>query len=106
MATAEFSKLAGILIAALSQHHLSGFEIAQLEFHHLISLKLKLINLYFKKRNETDFSRTSLVPRLRDLKGMTNHAETTTGSYVVGHVIYLLSSFLKWDINIHCCSSS
>ena len=29
-----FSKLAGILSAALSQHHLSGFEIAQLEFHH------------------------------------------------------------------------
>ena len=35
VATAEFSKLAGILSAALSQHHLPGFEIAQLEFHHL-----------------------------------------------------------------------
>ena len=35
MATAEFSKLAGILSVALSQHHLSGFEIALLEFHHL-----------------------------------------------------------------------
>ena len=34
MVTAEFSKFAGILSAALSQHHLSGFEIAQLEFHH------------------------------------------------------------------------
>ena len=34
-ATAEFSKFAGILSAALSEHHLSGFEIAQLEFHHL-----------------------------------------------------------------------
>ena len=32
--TAEFSKFAGILSAAFSQHHLSGFEIAQLEFHH------------------------------------------------------------------------
>ena len=29
MATAEFSKFAGILNAALSQHHLLGFEIAQ-----------------------------------------------------------------------------
>ena len=29
MATAEFSKCAGILSAALSQHHLSRFEIAQ-----------------------------------------------------------------------------
>jgi len=35
VATAEFSKFAGTLSAALSQHHLSGFEIAQLEFHHL-----------------------------------------------------------------------
>ena len=35
MATAEFCKFAGILSAALSQHHLSGSEIAQLEFHHL-----------------------------------------------------------------------
>ena len=33
--TAEFSNFAGILSAALSQHHLSGFEIPQLEFHHL-----------------------------------------------------------------------
>ena len=33
--TAKFSKFAGILSAALSQHHLLGFEIAPLEFHHL-----------------------------------------------------------------------
>ena len=32
---AEFSKVAGILSAVLSQHHLSGFEIAQLEFRYL-----------------------------------------------------------------------
>ena len=36
MATAEFSKFAGILSAALSQHHLLGFQLAQLEFHHFI----------------------------------------------------------------------
>ena len=35
VATAEFSKFAVILSAALSLHHLLGFEIAQLEFHHL-----------------------------------------------------------------------
>ena len=35
LATAEFSKFAGILSSVLSQHHLLGFEIAQLEFHHL-----------------------------------------------------------------------
>ena len=34
-ATAEFSKFAGILSAALSQHHLLEFETAPLEFHHL-----------------------------------------------------------------------
>ena len=38
VATAEFSKLVGILSAALSLHHLLGFEIAQLEFHHLQQL--------------------------------------------------------------------
>ena len=35
VATAELSKFADILSAALSQHHLLGFEVAQLEFHHL-----------------------------------------------------------------------
>ena len=35
VAIAEFSKFAGILSKALSQHHLLGFEIAQLEFHQL-----------------------------------------------------------------------
>ena len=35
VATAAFSKFAGILSAALSQHHLLGYEIAQLELHHL-----------------------------------------------------------------------
>ena len=35
VATAELSKFAGILSAALSQYHLLGFEIDQLEFYHL-----------------------------------------------------------------------
>ena len=34
MDTAEFSKFASILSAALSQHHLLGYETAQQEFHH------------------------------------------------------------------------
>ena len=34
VASAEFSKFAGILSSALSQHRLLGFEIAQLDFHH------------------------------------------------------------------------
>ena len=39
MATAEFSKFAGILSVALLQHHLSGFEIAQVEGHYVKSNK-------------------------------------------------------------------
>jgi len=35
VATPEFSRFAGILSTAHSQHHLLGSEIAQLEFHHL-----------------------------------------------------------------------
>ena len=35
VATAEFSKFAGILSVPLLQHYLLGSEIAQLEFHHL-----------------------------------------------------------------------
>ena len=35
MATAKSSNFAGLLSAALSQHHLLEFEIAQLEFHYL-----------------------------------------------------------------------
>ena len=34
VATAEFSKFAVVLSAAISQHHLSGFEVTQLEFYH------------------------------------------------------------------------
>ena len=39
VAIAEFSKCAGILSAALSQHHLLGFETAQREFHHFHSVQ-------------------------------------------------------------------
>ena len=35
VATAKFSKFAGMLSAALWQHHLLGFEITQLKSHHL-----------------------------------------------------------------------
>ena len=35
VATAEFSRFAGIFSVTLSQYHLLGFEISHLEFHHL-----------------------------------------------------------------------
>ena len=50
VATAEFSKFAGILSAALPQHHLLGFEIAQLECHplHLFIMMLPKAHLTFQ----------------------------------------------------------
>ena len=55
MATAEFSKFAGILSAALSQHHLLGLEIGQLEFHHLTTLSVMML----PKAHLTSHSRMS-----------------------------------------------
>ena len=56
VATAEFSKFAGILIPALSQDHLLGFEIAQLEIgeeirlvHHKPFPSIKNIQVPFHK---------------------------------------------------------
>ena len=43
MATAEFSQFAGILSAALSQHHLSGFEIAQRIYNYIFVLAVIII---------------------------------------------------------------
>ena len=57
MATVEFSKNAGILSAALSQHHLVGFEIAQLEL--FCSPPLALFIVMFPKAHLTLDSRRS-----------------------------------------------
>ena len=56
VATAELSRFAGILSAALSQHHLLGFEIAQLEFHHF---PLALFIVVLPKAHLTSHSRMS-----------------------------------------------
>ena len=56
MATAEFSKVADILSAALSQHHLLGFEIA-----------------YWNSMTSTSSTR-DLFKKIRDTKG-TFHAK-------------------------------
>ena len=55
MATAEFSKFAGILSAGLSQQHPLGFEIAQLEFYHLLALFIVML----PKAHLTSLSRMS-----------------------------------------------
>ena len=56
VAIAEFSRFAGMLSAALSQHHFLGFEIAQLEFHHL---QLALFIMMLPKAHLTSHSRMS-----------------------------------------------
>ena len=61
MATAELSKLAGILSAALSQHHLSGFETAQLEFH-----DLHQIPYYYTVEVRNRFKGLDLIDRVPD----------------------------------------
>ena len=62
MATAEFSKFAGILSAALLQHHLSGFEIAQLEFQ----LRFLLGNITINKPSGGDRIPAELLKILKD----------------------------------------
>ena len=47
MTTAEFSRFAGILSAALSQNHLLGCEVTQLEFYHLHYLPEKAMAPHF-----------------------------------------------------------
>ena len=54
VATAEFSKLAGILSASLSQHHLLGVEVAEIP-----SLSLSLFIVMFCKAHLTSHSRMS-----------------------------------------------
>ena len=64
VATAEFSKFAGVLSAALSQHHLSGFGIAQVEFYHL-----HIEELYKKDLHDPDNHNgviTYLEPDIRE----------------------------------------
>ena len=61
MATAQFSKFAGILSAAHSQHHFSGFEIAQLEFHHLYYKPLDRLIKKITEKNQ--------INKIRNEKG-------------------------------------
>ena len=56
MATAEFSKFAGIFSAALSQHHLSGFEISSTG---IASSPLALFVVMLSKAHLTSHSRIS-----------------------------------------------
>ena len=59
VATAEFSKFADILIAALSQHHLLGLEIVQLEFHHFVCSDVALFVVMLPKAHLSSHPRMS-----------------------------------------------
>ena len=59
---AEFSKLAGILKAALSQHQLSGFEIAQLQVHLLALFVVMLSKAYLTSHSRMSGSRWVITP--------------------------------------------
>jgi len=59
MATTKFSKFAGILSAALSQHHLLGFEIAISNSSGIPSPPLALFILMLPKAHLTSYSRIS-----------------------------------------------
>ena len=60
MATAEFSKFAGILNAALSQHHLSGFEIWYSIDYKWNLERYSRDELIFKAEIESQIYRTNL----------------------------------------------
>ena len=62
MATAQFSLFAGILSAALSQHHLLGFEVAQLEFHPLGLFIVMLSKAHLTSHSRMSGSRWVITP--------------------------------------------
>ena len=71
MATAEFSKFADILSAALSQHHLSGFEIAQLATWPRVNTQYLLREQFVGRRMDS----FSLVPKGKKSKRTRLHGK-------------------------------
>ena len=63
MATAEFSKFAGMLSAAFLQQHLSGFEIAHLEFHIVFAAK-DGENLFSQQKQDQELTLAQIINSL------------------------------------------
>ena len=106
LATAEFSKFAGILSEALSQHHLLGFEIAQLKFHHLryaddTTLKAEseeeLKSLLMKVKEESE--KVGLKLNIQETKIMESSPITSwqiDGETVAAFVFLGLQNHCRW----------
>ena len=62
VATSEFSKFAGILSAALSQHRLFGFEIPQLESPPLALFVVMLPKTHLTLHSSMSGSRSLIIP--------------------------------------------
>ena len=63
VATAEFSKFAGMLSAAFLQQHLSGFEIAHLEFHIVFAAK-DGENLFSQQKQDQELTLAQIINSL------------------------------------------
>ena len=118
VATAEFSKFAGILSAALSQHHLSGFEIAQLE---IPSPPLALFVVILPKAHLTSHSRMSGSRRVITPSWLSGswrsflyisvyscHLFLTSSASVrsIQFLSFIVSFILAWTIVPFCCISN
>ena len=93
MATAEFSRFAGILSAALSQHHLLGFEIAQLEFHHLHCSQVMLKILQAKLQQYMNLE----IPDVQAgfTKGRGTRDQIANSGWIIEKVIFALLTMPK-----------
>ena len=91
VATAEFSKFAGILSAALSQHHLSGFGIAQTG---IPSPPLALFVVMLSKAHWTSHSR------------MSGSRSVTTPSWLSGSWRSFLYSYSVYSCHLFLISSA
>ena len=85
VATAEFSKFAGIFSVALSQHHLSGFERAQLECHQFFLKSVPPI----RKLTQTSYPPTAEGRQNKNH----NHRKLTK---LITWTTYLFSSMKLW----------
>ena len=87
MATAEFSKFAGILSATLSQHHPLGFQIAQLELSLLMKVKEESVKVGLK----LNIQKTKVMA-----------SSPITSWQIDGKTVETVSDFIFFGLQNHC----